>query len=705
MNKEVSDNKLLASLAVFRRLDKEGKKINEILSEFLIDIIKFKHLKQFTASEINTLLDEMYDFQIPDAVVRTALKKIDFISMEHHQYTITSFEKLEEYDLDAQQKEMLQKNDQILEKLYVYIETTAQRQLSEEEKKEVEKSFTTFILDNAADNGYSDYISAYIIDHKEDKAFMGNLEMIKEGVILYTGLKFNPYMNLTSPWKEKLTIYLNTELLFHLAGFNGELYKELFFDFVALVKDINKKEKYIRLKYFKETKDEIESFFYSAEQIVKTKSSLAASSTAMRKIVNGCKDNFDVLMQKEQVYTLLKTYGILEEEEMDDVYDEKNYKYNMSEAACIKKYSDYVNEDYIKDILKKLNYISIKRGEREKNNFENIGYILLTENSKINMLAWDEDIKEKGDVPLATNLQFITNKLWFKLNKGFGSGNYPTTFKIITKAQILLAAHLSDKLNEEYKELQKRVKTGEMSEEVALRVLYELKNRSKMPEDLYDADISLVLATITEKKLDDYALQHENIVQKAKEQKEVNIGLAKNIESVNEEKKNILRDKEQVQEENELLQQSINDFQRIKDASDIETYQLKKSILEDKQKLYRTLKRNKQEVDDESDKEYGKFKRYIGLGFLVYYVVIFFAIEKYTWNVMEQWTWILTFALPILFSVIYSFIKEKSFHIIEALKEKRNDILKKNYKKNNLDIQEIDKLSLEIEKLEQELKD
>ncbi len=704
MNKEVSDNKLLASLAVFRRLDKEGKKINEILSEFLIDIIKSQHLKQFTASEINALLDEMYDFQIPDAVVRTALKKIDFISMEHHQYTITNFEKLEEYDLGEQQKEMLQKNDQILEKLYVYIETIAQIKLSEEEKKEVEKSFTTFILDNAPDNGYSDYISAYIIDHKEDKEFMGNLEMIKEGVILYTGLKFNPYMNLTSPWKEKLTIYLNTELLFHLAGFNGELYKELFFDFVALVKDINKKEKYIRLKYFKETKDEIESFFYSAEQIVKNKSTLAASSTAMRKIVNGSKDNFDVLMQKEQVYTLLKTYGILEEE-MDDVYDEKNYKYNMSEAACIKKYSDYVNEDYIKDILKKLNYISIKRGEREKNNFENIGYILLTENSKINMLAWDEDIKEKGDVPLATNLQFITNKLWFKLNKGFGSGNYPATFKIITKAQILLAAHLSDKLNEEYKELQKRVKTGEMSEEVALRVLYELKNRSKMPEDLYDADISLVLATITEKKLDDYALQHENIVQKAKEQKEVNIELAKNIESVNEEKKNLLRDKKQVKQENELLQQSIDDFQRIKDASDIETYQLKKLILEDKQKLYRTLKRKKQEVDDESDKEYGRFKWYIGLGFLVYYVVIFFAIEKYTWNVMEQWTWILTFALPILFSVIYSFIKEKSFHIIEALKEKRNDILKKNYKKNNLDIQEIDRLSLEIEKLEKELKD
>lgn len=58
----MGNNKLLASLAVFRSLEKEGKSVNVILSEFLIDIIKSKQLHQFTASEIGLHLEEMYDF-------------------------------------------------------------------------------------------------------------------------------------------------------------------------------------------------------------------------------------------------------------------------------------------------------------------------------------------------------------------------------------------------------------------------------------------------------------------------------------------------------------------------------------------------------------------------------------------------------------------------------------------------------------------
>ena len=685
-----SNNKLLASLAVFRSLDKEGKTINEILSEFLIDIIKSQHLHQFTASEISSLLDELYDFQIPDAVIRTALKKIDFVSVSHHQYAVSDITRLIEYNLEEKQSAMLDEYNKILDKLYIYIENKQKLSLSYDDRKKVEQAFTNFVLDNVIDNGFSDYISAFIIDNKDDQNFMTNLETMKEGVILYTGLKFNPHMSLNSAWKEKFTIYLNTEIIFHLAGYNGTLYQLLFKDFYNLVKEANKNFPYIQLKIFKETKQEIESFFYAAEKIIKGDSALTASSPAMRILVNGSKNSIDILAKKAQLFELLKTSGIIEEDN-EVIYESKNYKFNLSEKAVIEKYERKTDErftlDYIQDIYKKLNYISIKRAEREKNNFEYIGYILLTENSIINMVAWDEEIKSQGDVPLATNLQFITNKLWFKLNKGFGTGDYPVSFKVITKAQILLASHLSDRLHKEYKELQNNVKNGGMNESVALTVLFELRNRSKMPEELFNSDMTSVLATITEKKLDDYALKYENTVKKAKEGEKQNKILKQEIEIKIEEQNKIFEEKEE-------LKKVLDNTNKIKEE---EKNILLKQLIEEKEQncFQRTNKKNI--VDGKADKI---FKREQLFGFITYIsVLVYIAYYYIDWNSFEKWAWIATLILP----VIILFFNEKIKILQEFIKNRKNTILNSLYLKHEININEVKRLSQEIEILKNDL--
>lgn len=700
----MGNNKLLASLAVFRSLDKEGKSINVILSEFLMDIIKFKQLHQFTASEIGLHLEEMYDFQIPDAVIRTALKKIDFIVIKNHQYTVLDINKLKDYNLDQQQDIMFDEYSNILKNLFIYIKEKQHSTLSLENERSIEKDFVNFILDNASDNGYSDFISAFIIDNKNDEKFMNTMDLIKEGVILYTGLKFNPNMNLNSPWQGNLTIYLNTEIIFHLVGYNGELYKELFDDFYSLVKDVNRTKKHIRLKYFTETKEEIESFFYAAEKIIKGDNSLSSASSAMRMLVNGSKGSIDILTKKAQLFKLLETYGI-QEEENENIYTKENYKYNIPEQQIIDKYvaefDGKYNLEYIQDIVKKLNFFSIKRAEREKNNFENIGYILLTENSKINMIAWDDEIKNRGDVPLATNLQFITNKLWFKLNKGFGKGDYPSSFKVITKAQTLLASHLSDTLRREYKELQKRVDSNEMTEEVALTVLYELRNRSKMPEDLYDSDMTSVLTTISEKRLDEYALQYENTIKKAKEKEKKNQELEQELKDKEEEKSRLQIETEKSIQEKEKLEEII---EKTKQEKEQEKLKLKESLLMEKNNSLSKLVAIKEQLDDKARKKYKSFKNQVILGFMTYYMLILYAIYSYGWDVMEKWTWILTFAIPILFSMIYVFIKEKKLDIPQLLQEKQKQIKHNLYTENNLDLVDIKTLTKEIEDLGNELK-
>lgn len=74
-------------------------------------------------------------------------------------------------------------------------------------------------------------------------------------MILYSGVR---YGEITQKRKELvdynyLVIYLDTEILFHFAGYNGELYKSLFEDFYKLVKEINSSNRKIFFKYFKTT--------------------------------------------------------------------------------------------------------------------------------------------------------------------------------------------------------------------------------------------------------------------------------------------------------------------------------------------------------------------------------------------------------------------------------------------------------------------
>lgn len=657
MSKIISDNNLLASLAVFRELNQNGKNTNEILTEFLIDIIKTKQLYSFSVTKINSLLHEMYDFQIPDAVISIALRKVDFLSFEYQLYSISNQTKLSQYDLEEQKQNKIEENNKVFEKLYQYIENKTKRTLNEQEKSHIQHAFASFILDNLVDNGYSNYISAFIIENEENKEFMNTLKTIKEGVILYVGLKYNPHIQAEKPWNTKLTIYLSMEIIFHIAGYNGSLFQTLFKDLYELIKEINSKKKYIYLKYLHETETEIESYFYSAECIVQGKSGFAATTSAMRNIVNGCKDLVNVIAKKKQLFDLLNKMGILKEES-DEIYGEESHKYNVITSSLLKKYAGNIDRDSFDDTMNKLNYISVKRGKREQNNFENIGYILLTESRKINGIAWDEEVKEKGQVPLATNMQFLTNKLWFKLNKGFGDGKYPISFNVTTKAQILLSSHISEKLTNGYSELQKEVSSGQINEETALKVLYELKSRMKLPEEIHESNIPSVLSTL-EETLDEYVLDHENTIKIAKETTQENIKLQKSLEEslLSKEKK----EKEAEHYKQKYLQEQIDKF----------------NILDKK----------KNDIDKKSDTI---FKREQILGFLAYFASLIFLASRYIdWNIFEKWAWV---ASSLLLPPMIFIFKSKIKIIAKVMENRKKVILNNLYMKDHINIEEYEEL-------------
>ena len=540
MKNTLENSKCLASLAVFRELYDNQKDVYGVISEFLKEIISSENKYQFGLTEITLLLNNSYDFNIPEAIVKTSLSRLSFLSKANGIYSVNKpIDQIGNNDFQEKQQKIYRNNGNIINHLFLYIENQKKVSLSETEKEVIVKSLCSFMLDESTEQEYSEYIGAFIVQCKSDKTLQTQLDTIKEGIVLYTGLKYNSNLNDLGSWNTQITIFIETEILFHFAGYNGELFRILFNDFFAFVKEINSQsinkegKKKIHLKYFSEVKEEIERFFKKAEFIINGEDVLNPSKTAMSSIVNGCGKPSDIIEKKALFYDLLKTNGITEDT-YTDYYSAKNHKFNIEDQSTIEHLQSSINTDCdIRENLKFLNYINILRQGVSNKSFENIGYILLSGNATTIQLAWHDLIKLNGNVPLATTLTFLTNKFWFKLGKGFGKNNYPKTFDIITKAQIVLSTQVNDSVSYKYDSLQAKLRKGELSEQQALATIIELRRESKKPEDIKEDDLNEVLSTISESNIEKYVQEQELFKIQTQKQKEENEKLKEEIQKTN----------------------------------------------------------------------------------------------------------------------------------------------------------------------------
>lgn len=678
-----NESQLLASLAVFRELYDSQKDIYGIISEFLNEIITSQGKHSFNLTEITNLLNNTFEFDIPEAVVLTALKRLTYLKKEEGVFIVQRELIKDTPKIDKIQTELKKSNDELINGLFSFIANEINSELSDNEMLKIVHSFCSFLMDSSDNGEYSKYISAFIINNKQDEEFKSKLNKIREGVILYSGIKYNYNLSEVGSWKTKLTIYLDTEMLFHFSGYNGKLYQSIFNDFFKYVKDINTKvqKKLIQLRYFREVKAEIEAFFTKAEYIVAGKDSLNPKMTAMSSIIEGCKKQSDIIEKKSDFFLLLKNSGIFEDE-LTNYFDERNYEYNIIDQKTVMAVSTELGFE-IGEYLRFLNYIHIQRKEANANNFYNIGYILLTGNSKTIKVAWHNMIKPEGVVPLATTLYWITNKFWFKLNKGFGHSSIPKSFDVITKAQIILSSILNESVGEKYDELQSQFKNKNITEEQAAARIVNLKNQARKPEDITTEDISSILDVISEDSLEKFIKEQEHFKNKADKQAKDNIIL----------KKNLIQKKERLEK-----------YENDKAALTHQVIETKEALLQEKENSIRILEKQKRPIDIEITRTLRKFKIKVSSIIALLYAVSYFFIWKYGWDNLEQWTWIISITLPVMLSTIYMIFTEKTLNPLELLKNKKRKIQEHKYSQFNFDILLLEKLKHEKEDLKNEIK-
>ena len=639
----------MASLAVFRDLYNQKKDIYSVIAEFEKLAIAENALSSFNLQEMVGIINHDYGLDLPSAVVKRALGRLRFLDVSNENYTINKDIEFNADEIRKNTDAEGAKNQKILDSLYSFVESKSSKTLSTSEKSELSNNFCTFIVDENIPSQYGEYISQFIIEKSDDKGFVEQLNQIRQGVVIYVGLNYNADFHNIDKLDTPLYIYLDTEIMFHIFGLNGDLYKNLFDEFYELVQEINTKarKQIIRLRYFAENIDEIDSYFRVAERIVRKEEQLNPSRQAMRSIVNGCIDASQVVEKKAEFFKTLSDKDIRLDKQ-DNYYDkEVNWEFLIDSKPFYDNINGDITEKDIDRKVKLLNYISIKRGYKKEAIFRTVGHILLSANKITFNIAFSPNVREDNYIPLATSLSFLTNRLWLILNKGLSGLSTLHSLNIISKAQIALSSRINDNVGRLYSQFIEEDKQGKFDIDKKKATLAELHISTVSPDELNSNNTSTYIDVIGMNDINAFIAERELSNLKIKEEREVFYNEMENMKS----KVDTLQKKHD-------SESSLHEAALLKAA--------KKILIHRNEKEQESFEKEKKEYDDNL-KDFIKYcekktwkKNFITAGLYIVIIVILFILNyifdknssnlliKYSVHIVSFIIFIIPFVRPLI---------------------------------------------------------
>lgn len=525
-------SKLLASIALFTELCDTKTNFKDIINEFIKGVYSYEKVWALNSQEAMAYLKKHFEFEIPEAVVRECLRslvKTGFLDQTDGRYTIID----KSYDnkiLISKIHELTQEQRTFEDELIGFIEDYKNVKLSKNDILQLRDDFLIYLTEGKKQDENITIISYFVMSKSKDSKIIDQLNQLREGLVLITGLKYTTDLSQIGKWNDELSIYLDTEHIFHLHGLNGEVYQRMFLDFYNLIHEINIKSKknnqreLIKLKYFEETLNEIESFFYVAQKIIQREGNLSASNIAMETICNGCTTVSDVINKKTELLSKLKSLGIqLVEENFNNI----DHKYNIVDQGLLDKYKGDFEEADIEKALKSFTKVNYLRKLNNSGTFEKCKHIILT--GKVVSLVLSKDIEVRDgyrNIPFVTDIEFLTNRLWFKLNKGLSSdNNHPASLDVLIKAQIILSSQLNKAIDEKYKKLTIDYESKKFVHDEAQSLYYHLREQAKKPEEITSSNVQESLQFIFDNNFDKHlreqSLLKEKVIIGEKAQKEL----------------------------------------------------------------------------------------------------------------------------------------------------------------------------------------
>lgn len=490
-----NETQKLAALAVFGALYDSKKDIYSVLREFIKQIFVIKGLhSMFPVEGLREELVNQFGFDnIPLSVVRTAINKMNELTLDPETRLISvtdnDFKKYQTISNEFQKVE--QDSEILIKSLFAFFEKHTNEILMEETKLQIQQALYSYILKEEYKSQYTELINLFILENENDNTFISQLQQMVTGVLILAALKFQSHPNQIDKFNNTLYIYLDTEIIFFLAGYNGILYQTLAQECLEQIQKMNEetrkchKEDKIKLRFFEEVDQEITDFFNLAIKIIDNEVPLDRTKRAMQNLISGCSSASDVIKKKSELNLLLKKYNIKIDNKID-YYAQDKYKYNIENRAFYENIADPVEEKKVDAALSLLSHINVRRGDRSQKIFNNVGCILLTGDSTTINISLDDRVLHKGDVPLATTMSYLTNRFWFTTNHSFANNPNIQSFKIATRARLALSAEMCLKIQTHFQKLQQDYKKGNLSDEIISEQLSELQQYSMAPENLED---------------------------------------------------------------------------------------------------------------------------------------------------------------------------------------------------------------------------
>lgn len=534
----MKNKQLLASAALFRELYDSNRDIYDVIGEFIRASILLNCNWSFNVNDCAKDLEKTFGFEIPDAVIKTCLKNrlksAGEISLENGQYSVTeNFDRSRtiQEEFNAAKSEY----NEVTKKLVTHVKSRLTKPIDENEELRIIASFSDYLLDQGAFGEYVDLISHFLLTNEKNTEFVRKLNQIEEGLILYAGIKYSSDLSTLGKWSGDLVVYLDTEHLFSAVGLNGILFKKIFDDFNSLVKEVNsnrKKNGSITLRYFEEIGHEVENFFYAAEKIIENHKQVNPSKTAMIEITNGCKSKSEVVAKKAKFFDDISKLKITSEKELN-YYN--NPEFNVESTDLIEslksEFKHNIVGDRYGDILKKFTKINFHRGGKSNVGIEFISAIFLSENRLTQAVSFSKSIYgERKGIPFSTNIEFLTERVWFKLNKGFGNAlGFPTSFDVITKAKLVLSSQVNTAIAETYRDMTEKFDNGELNENQIALLLSDLRSKAATPEDFSVENIDGSIEFLNQNVIEN-ALREKSILERKSEAGEVAIAKLRRLE-------------------------------------------------------------------------------------------------------------------------------------------------------------------------------
>ena len=491
----MQNNRLLASAALFQCMHASGLDQYDVLAEFIKASVSLSKKHVFSAHECSLELKKFFSCDIPGAVIRRCIQgklKTSFTLANQFWTRTSSF--IPDSQLEVVLHEEQQQQDLLRSKLVSFVEKKKGHTLSESEKSKLTDDFYSYLKNSSVRKDNEPMIAAFTLSLEQEPELNEILRNASYGLLIFEGLR---YTATDSPavLNRDLYLYLDPEVLFNAAGYHGQLYKKIFDDFHDLVKEVNARPSAssgkVYLRYFEDTRQEVESYFNAAQSIVSRRIAPELNRQAMIHIVNGCESSLDVHLKKAQFDALLDKLKITCAAG-DNYYEPPDF--NVESEVRMHDLAKVLGCPTEKafQILKQFTKINWLRKGRSNFPLAGIGHLLVSGRTLTKQAAFSDTVKQitKGGFSLATDTDYLTEYFWLKLDKGFSSGvHLPSSFDVITRTRLVLAAHLNEAADRHLKTLKtnkKPVNEAEMRYLVA-----SLRAVKHLPEDLQGTDAEI----------------------------------------------------------------------------------------------------------------------------------------------------------------------------------------------------------------------